>query len=100
MHSSDCFYQTCDQTEQACGGEKFVEVFRNVSHKLGNCRLELYQHVKLEYTKPDGSKVIIVVANNAKCMHALHIWVLLRSLEISHTKQNNINPSCNFVTVR
>jgi hypothetical protein len=57
MHSAKCFHQKCDQSEQKCGRAKFEEIFRTLSAKLGHFPVQLLQHVKLTYTKPDGTKV-------------------------------------------
>ena len=59
MHCADCFNQKCDTSSQKCGQERFGELFRPLSNKLGKVQIELFQHVQLKYTKPDGAQVKI-----------------------------------------
>ena len=57
LHNNDCFDQTCDQTVLSCGENRFKEYFGLIAEKLGHKPLEVFQHLKLSYMKPDGSKV-------------------------------------------
>ena len=57
MHDKACFDQTCNQNDSKCGRAKFEEVFGPLNNKLGDLSVEVFQHQKLSYQKPDGSKV-------------------------------------------
>ena len=57
MHNYSCFEQSCDKSVWSCGKSKLEEYFGPLSAKLGHLKLELYQHLKEAYLKPDGSKV-------------------------------------------
>ena len=57
MHSVHCLRQECEQTSQLCGKEKFCELFDNVTDKLGQNNIEVFQHMRIRFNKPDGSHV-------------------------------------------
>jgi hypothetical protein len=57
MHNYSCFDQSCDQSVLRCGPNKFDEYFGPLAGRLGHMKLELHQHIKDSYIKPDGSKV-------------------------------------------
>lgn len=57
MHGAKCLRQECDQSSQFCGKAKFDELFNSIMESLGAKNLEVFQHIKLTYTKPDGSNV-------------------------------------------
>ena len=59
MHPAACFLQTCDQTELKCGLNRFEEMFSKLSSKLGHAPLQLLQHMKVTYTRPDGKEVVV-----------------------------------------
>ena len=58
MHNAKCLNQQCDQSVQLCGRAKFGELFDPLTAKLGDTTIEVFQHLKLAYTKSDGSKVM------------------------------------------
>ena len=60
MHNSKCLRQECDQTDRLCGEAKFGELFDQVSTKIGLKKIEVFQHIKINYTKPDGSNVCFI----------------------------------------
>ena len=58
MHAAECFKQCCDQSILKCGLAKFEECFESLEAKLGHSKIEVFQHVKQSYTKPNGAQVI------------------------------------------
>ena len=57
IHGAKCLRQECDQSSQVCGEAKFEELFNHISEELGSKQLEVFQHIKIIYIKPDGSNV-------------------------------------------
>ena len=58
MHKAQCLRQECDQTDRLCGRAKFSELFDHVAAKLGLKQIEVFQHLKINFTKYDGSNVM------------------------------------------
>ena len=76
MHSAKCLRQECDKSDQLCGSAKFGELFDPISAKLGDKLVEVFQHIKLSYTKADGSKVMLI-SNKGTCDQELYDHSLL-----------------------
>ena len=96
MHSAKCLRQEFDKSDQLCGSDKFGELFDPISAKLGDKQVEVFQHIKLSYTKADGSKVMLIV-NKGMCHQELyeHSWLphdppLLLDHPLPHHKLHHI----------
>ena len=55
-HDRDCFYQTCQSTDESpCGPAKLALHFKPLLKKFGSAEIQLFQHERVKYTKVDGS---------------------------------------------
>jgi hypothetical protein len=84
------FSPSCDQSEQKCGQGRFQEIFQTLKTKMGASPVQLLQHVKLTYTKPDGKQVLQKLPSSALYPVNLN-WHKFGSIV---TAQLNLNSSC------
>ena len=55
-HSPECYYQTCDSTEESlCGRDKLDSLFEPLLKRFGDEELQLTQHERVQYVKPDST---------------------------------------------
>ena len=58
IHPAKCLMQTCENSEEPCGIKKYDSIFFQMLNKFGTQQIDVFQHEKLQYIKPDGSSGI------------------------------------------